>query len=307
MNGKGLLEDTAENGYRDGDEGTADHQAEENGDDVVERAHLAGGKAQRLEHRLETVTHVHEEAADGHDVEGGAPHIGECSHDVAVAVVGVTVHRELPQVEQQEAENHDTGEHHGTGGKSSLEGTFLLVLGAGIHVLNLQHQREHHMDEQNGGETETDSPEQPGGHGVQAGGIGINPGGYTIAGITTVDGHVTGQMPHEEQEETRTSKGHKNLATDRGRDELACCRDNIVHKRNNVFAALLYRISPEIASPNQRRIPNSTTAEAEPAQKFPTEQQIRHQWLWYGAGRNTAPGATAAARSTAPSPASRNR
>ena len=112
MNGKGLLEDTAENGYRDGDEGTADHQAEENGDDVVERAHLAGGKAQRLEHRLETVTHVHEEAADSHDVEGGAPHIGECSHDVAVAIMGVTVHCELPQVEQQEAENHDTGEHH---------------------------------------------------------------------------------------------------------------------------------------------------------------------------------------------------
>ena len=174
-------------------------------------------------------------------------------------------------MEQQEAENHDTGQHHGTGSEGSLEGTFLLVLGAGIHVLNLQSQSEHHVNKQHYSQAKADSHEQPGGHGVQTYGVGINPGGLAIGRITTVDGHVTGQMPHEEQEETRTSKGHKNLAADRGRDELACCRDNIVHMRNNVFAALLYRISPQKSSPNQRRTPNSATAAAAPAQKFPAE------------------------------------
>ena len=65
-------------------------------------------------------------------------------------------------------------------------------------------------------------------------------------------------MPHEEQEEARTCQRHKNLAANRGRDELTCCRDNVVHNRNNVFAEILYRKYPEKASPKHQILTGAT-------------------------------------------------
>jgi len=231
-----LLENTREHSQRDGDETAANHNGEENGNQIVERAHLAGCKTQRLQDGLHTMAHMHEQAADSHNVEQGAPGVGERGNDVVVAIVRVTVESQLPQVEHQEAENHHTREHHRAGGKRGLERTLLLVVGAGGHVLILEHQREHHVHQQNGKKTQADSHEQPGRHGVQTGRVCVNPRGLTGTGISTVDGHVTGKVSHEEQEEARPGQRHKNLAADGGRDKLTCCRDNVVHKCNNVFA-----------------------------------------------------------------------
>ena len=153
-----------------------------------------------------------------------------------VAIGGIAVEGQLPQVEHNEAENHDTGNHHGTGRKGSLQRTFLLVVSAGIVVLILEHQSEHNVYQSHGQQAQTNGPKQPGGHGVQPRCVVVNPGAVTRSHTTTENGHIAGQVPHQEEEETRSRKSHKNLAADRGRDEFACCRDNIVHKCNNVFA-----------------------------------------------------------------------
>ena len=245
------MKEARQEGNRDGDESTAHHNAEENGDDVVEGANLTRGKTKGLQDGLHTVAHVHEEAADGDDVECRAPRISESSLDVVVAVGRIAVEGELPQVECQEAQNHDTSKDHCAGGKGGLERTFLLVVGTGVVVLVLEHQSEHNVNQGNSQETKADSPEQPCGHGVQPGGIVINPGSATAACATTVDGHIAGQVTHQEQEKTRTRERHKNFAANRGRDEFACCGDNIVHMRNNVFAGLLYLIWVQKASTNR--------------------------------------------------------
>lgn len=238
----GLVKEARQEGNRDGDESTAYHNAEEDGNDVVEGAHLTRGKTKGLQHGLHTVTYVHKQAADSNNVECRAPGVCESGLDVIVAVGWVAVESELPQVESQEAQNHDAGKYHCAGGKGSLEGTFLLVVGASIVVLVLEYQGEHNVNQGNGQETKANSPEQPSGHGVQPGGIVVNPGSAAATCATTVDGHVAGQVTHQEQEKARTRKSHKNFAANRGRDEFACCGDNIVHMRNNVFACLLYPI-----------------------------------------------------------------
>lgn len=134
-----LVKEARHEGNRDGDESTAYHNAKENGNDVVERAHLACGKTKGLQNRLYTVAHMHEQAANGNNVECRTPGICEGCFDVVVAVGGVTVEGELPQVECQEAQNHDTSQYHRAGGKCCFECTFLLVVRASIVVLVLEY------------------------------------------------------------------------------------------------------------------------------------------------------------------------
>lgn len=232
MRSEGLLDDAEHHAHGDGDEGATNHQTEEDGHNVIKRAHLAGGEAQRLEYRLQAMTNMHKQAADSHDVEYGTPGIGESSHNVVIAIVRVPIHRKLPQVEQQEAENHYTRQHHGTRGQSRLQRAFLLVMSAGVNIFQLEYEGKNHMNQQDSEKTKTNGHQHPGRHGVQTRSVVVNPR------RTAENSHITGKVTHEEQEEARPRKCHKDFAADRGRDELACCRDNIVHKCNNVFAGL---------------------------------------------------------------------
>ncbi len=99
-------------------------------------------------------------------------------------------------MEDQEAGNHHTCQDHATGGKGSLERTFLLVVEAGIDVFVLEHQGEAHMHESNGKQAQADGPEQPCWHGVKTLGVVVDP--WIASFCACVHGHVTGQVTHEE-------------------------------------------------------------------------------------------------------------
>ena len=79
----------------------------------------------------------------------------------------------------------------------------------------------------------------------------INPGGTTLRNITTENGKIAGKVSHQEEEETRSCQSYNDFAPDGGRDEFACCRDNIVHKCNNVsLRPILYPIPQQKSSTN---------------------------------------------------------
>ena len=135
--GRGLVKDTGENRQRNGDEAAADYQREKHGYDVVERAHLARAQTEGLHHALHSVADVHEQAANGDDVGYAAHRVLEAEHDVFIAVGGVAVEGELPEVQQQEAENHHAGDDHGARRERRFQRTFLLVVRTGIVVFVL--------------------------------------------------------------------------------------------------------------------------------------------------------------------------
>ena len=128
----------------------------------------------------------------------------------------------------------------------------------------------------------------------------VNPGGTTLCNITTEDGHVTGKVPHQEEEETRSCQRHNDFAADGGRDEFACCRDNVVHKCNNVFATTTLPHSAR-KSKHQYAIHGYFFMIAQPKarQKQPTKRQTRHLSTECFGGKGPVRGSIAARRSTA--------
>ena len=80
---------------------------------------------------------------------------------------------------------------------------------------------------------------------MQPRGVYVDPRAFSRG---AVNGHIPGQMTHQEEEETRPGESHQNLAANRGRDELACGRDDIVHRCRLQRARLVYSTSSWIAS-----------------------------------------------------------